>query len=659
MNFADLTWEDLKDWAGDRVVARGKGYLRRVENLRVTADGALLAWVEGGDRYATRVRIDEGGTLASDCTCPYAPGPCKHAVAVTLAYLDARKNNREPAKAEPDDERFAIIAEGQDDLDDECIPSEESARPTKEDEAVRKHLEGLSKGELVNLVLEGRNIIPELRQQLADRLELKEGNVAKLIASARREIEKASRDAGWTNHWRGESHRPDYSRVTQRLENLLAAGHPDAVVELGDYVMARGLEQVGQSNDEGETGQEIAGSMAVAFKAITRSSLSVSERLLWEIDLRLRDDCGLLDGLSGPVEAGQPQGKDHWSKVADSLAIRLAKMPRRPEGNRAEYASTYRREQVMRWLLRALENAGRSDEVIPVLEREVAETQCYEKLVEKLIEAGCVEKAGEWARKGFVETLEGAPGVAWNLVGKLYELAVRVRDYPLAAAYRAMEFFDRPSLQRYCDLQKSATKAGVWEMIRDPILAYLETGRRPDTTLCVDALPSRRRRGKPSGVPAVETVKSGWPLPAPGLPVAPRAVSWARVPDLSTLIDIALEEGRNSEALRWYRQGRQQRTYGPDHEGEKVARGVVSTHPDDAIAIWKDLAAAEISRTKPSAYHVAGGYLKKIRAALDTAKRTSEWTTYLAKLRAQNVRRPRMMDVLNSLEGRRTPIVSG
>lgn len=92
MNFADLTWEDLKEWAGDRVVGRGKSYKRQVEDLRVTADGALLAWVLGGDRYATRVRMDAGDDLSSQCACPYGES-CKHAVATILAYLDAEWKN--------------------------------------------------------------------------------------------------------------------------------------------------------------------------------------------------------------------------------------------------------------------------------------------------------------------------------------------------------------------------------------------------------------------------------------------------------------------------------------------------------------------------------------------------------------------------------------
>ena len=48
MAFSDLTWQDLDEWAGSRVVGRGKSYRRAVADLCTTADGRLLAWVQGG-----------------------------------------------------------------------------------------------------------------------------------------------------------------------------------------------------------------------------------------------------------------------------------------------------------------------------------------------------------------------------------------------------------------------------------------------------------------------------------------------------------------------------------------------------------------------------------------------------------------------------------
>ena len=41
--FSKLTWEDLEEWAGNRIVARGQSYLRQgaVRDLERAEDGAL------------------------------------------------------------------------------------------------------------------------------------------------------------------------------------------------------------------------------------------------------------------------------------------------------------------------------------------------------------------------------------------------------------------------------------------------------------------------------------------------------------------------------------------------------------------------------------------------------------------------------------------
>lgn len=64
--FAELTWDDLADWAGDRIVSRGKGYQSkgRVRDPAVTEDGGLVAWVDGTQRYAVKVVMMDDGLLA-------------------------------------------------------------------------------------------------------------------------------------------------------------------------------------------------------------------------------------------------------------------------------------------------------------------------------------------------------------------------------------------------------------------------------------------------------------------------------------------------------------------------------------------------------------------------------------------------------------------
>jgi uncharacterized Zn finger protein len=117
--------------------------------------------------------------------------------------------------------------------------------------------------------------------------------------------------------------------------------------------------------------------------------------------------------------------------------------------------------------------------------------------VKRLIESDLTDKAAEWARKGFDQTLEKLPGIAWELESQLRELAARDNNAPLVAAYRAMEFFETSSAQSYSELEKAAKTAGVWDAIRKPILDFLETGRRPDIPIKVSA-GSTNRKGKSS-----------------------------------------------------------------------------------------------------------------------------------------------------------------
>jgi len=93
-SFQDLTWDDLREWAGSTILSRGQSYQRsrQVEGLARTPGGGVVAWVQGTKRYVTKVDF-AGEDLTSICTCPYG-GTCKHAVAVVLEYLECLKKNK-------------------------------------------------------------------------------------------------------------------------------------------------------------------------------------------------------------------------------------------------------------------------------------------------------------------------------------------------------------------------------------------------------------------------------------------------------------------------------------------------------------------------------------------------------------------------------------
>ena len=82
---------------------------------------------------------------------------------------------------------------------------------------------------------------------------------------------------------------------------------------------------------------------------------------------------------------------------------------------------------------------------------------------------------------------------------------------------------------------------------------------------------------------------------------------------------------------------------------------MVDAYPDRAIAIWKKLVESQLVHAEVRAYETAAIYLRKVHSACKKHERDQEWKTYLATLRQANLRRPRLVQILDSLTGR--PIV--
>ncbi len=105
----NLSWDDLRKWAGSKIVSRGQSYQKsgQVEDLAFTPDGALIAWVLGTHRYATLVDVQRG-KLVSDCNCPY-DDTCKHAVAVVLEGLEYLKKKKQIPLCSDQDRRLEAL----------------------------------------------------------------------------------------------------------------------------------------------------------------------------------------------------------------------------------------------------------------------------------------------------------------------------------------------------------------------------------------------------------------------------------------------------------------------------------------------------------------------------------------------------------------------
>lgn len=637
-SFKGLTWDDLQEWAGSKIVTRGKSYQRNghVQRLALTPTGGLIAWVEGSRRYATRVEV-KGRALESTCTCPYWD-TCKHAVAVVLEYLDhLKKDIRVPQVAEADS-REKLLEEFSEDRawdedDDVYLEYEVDSARGQAGKVALKSLEAFlkrkTKAELISLIQDMSERYPVVRETLQDMQDLSRGSVKNMVRALRKEIRELSAEPGWRNYWNDEGYTPDYSRVRERLEALLAQGHADDVVALGKELLEAGTHQVGMSHDQGETSYEISACLDIAFRALPQSSLSPAEQMVWAVEVELADEYSLCEGIEGFWKKKHKVAD--WKILAENLAKRLKDFQWKKADD--SFSRNYRRDGLSDWLIEALDNAGRREEIIPLSKREAKKTGSYVRLVRLLKEAKRFEEAEEWIHKGIRATRKKWPGVASTLRTEWRQMREKQGDRLSVAACRAEDFFRQPALHSFKELQKAAERAEVWPTVRKAAMHYLRDGKLPWNN-------------------------SSWPLPGTGLQNGGERRQMD-FPLAETLIDIAISENKPDEVIRWYDQ---RKTGGlgwrwSGSQDEAVAEALAGQYPDRAVSIWKSLAESQIALTKPKAYTVAAGYLRKVRSLLKKMGKEKEWRHYLKKLRQANARKIRLMEILDTLEGR--PIIDG
>ncbi|MEO6162551.1 MAG: SWIM zinc finger family protein, partial [Candidatus Binatia bacterium] len=539
--YKKIDWSDLRNWAGESVAARGREYqeVGSVRGLARTDDYRLVAWVNGTFEYATAVTVVRR-RLISECTCPYGFA-CKHAVAVVLAYLRCLEDEEPIGIVKSNDSRFELLESGaehdgeddRDNDDDEFLDDdgyEDVAGRAAASKTRRKAkasadgalalLQKRSKKDLIEIITDLASHHPTVRQSLKDRTEIAKGKPAKLLEAIRRDLNHLSREGGWKDKWSGHGSIPDYAPVRERLNRLLSSGYADAVVEVATELLDAGTEQIEMSDDEGETAEEIASCLDVAFKALACSSLPPARRLLWAIEMELEDQFELCRGAH--IFLAAKHGAKDWSVAADALVERLGKNP--ATRDRAS-SGHYQRDRLTHWIIVALEKSGRRDEVIPLCEREADVTCSYVRLVNRLIAAKRWKEALGWIERGIAATRKQLPGIASELLQALKKVREKDKDRLGVAAIVAEEFFDQPALEGFRKLMTAAMRAGVGPAVREYALHYLETGDKP------------QQGAQAAGMTAA------WSLPDSRYledPVSRRSDH----PMTGTLIDIAIAEDR-------------------------------------------------------------------------------------------------------------------
>lgn len=641
-SYADLTWEDLEHWAGTTIVSRGRTYQRNssVSDLGITPEGALIAYVLGSARYVTQVAIQDGD-LTSECTCPYWT-TCKHAVAVVLEHLMCLKNDVTVPQIPQTDPRLDLLQETETSAEEYWNPElgmwvdieeQPAVEHQKNTGPLSAYLKKQTRTQLVELLDELIRAFPDVREFLEDRRNVRSGNADTLLKAIRQELADIREGPDWDEY--DQEYQPvSFNRLKTYLQALLIAGPAEELLQVGKELINAVNFALDNYDIEGDIIDEVPACMEIVIQALTLSSLSSSEQLAWVVDTALADDYDL---CTDALESfwNDRQKKSDWSELADELQKRLNNIPVSNDAD--DDISTYRRDQLSNWLISVLECAGRENEILPLCEQEAEITGDYERLIDRLIAENRFEDAENWCHRAIANTDPNHPGTLSTLKDRLRIIREKTGDLLGAAAFHADNFFRRPSLLTFQELCKSAQKAKVGPAVEAWARYFLETGHLPRTK-------GRKRKGEPN---------DKWPVPSTGFHEDIRPLEG---PVTHTLIEIAIAEKQIEAVLKWYdletSHTEYRRGYMPT-ASLQIAEMVKEKYPDRTIDIWKEMAESEISRVEVSGYREAGTYLREVRDTLKRLNREDEWEAYLNELRDQNKRRPRCLEVLDGLAGKR------
>ena len=165
--FRALKWSDFQAWAGDKATAKGMKYQDegRIEEIKRSPEGGLLARVQGTKTYFTEVSL-ENGKLSSTCTCP-VEHDCKHGVAAVLEYLELVEIGEEIPVVAEGDTLLIMARQGSALKVGETRNSYQVCRTE-----LKEYLERMEKSELIDLLMNLSEKDSLLSKQLWDMLNL-------------------------------------------------------------------------------------------------------------------------------------------------------------------------------------------------------------------------------------------------------------------------------------------------------------------------------------------------------------------------------------------------------------------------------------------------------------------------------------------------------
>jgi uncharacterized Zn finger protein len=560
-----LNKEVLEELAGERAFERGLDYFAdgQVAGLK-EENGSITARVRG--TYYYRVRLwAEGEEVAFECTCPVGRDRvvCKHCVAVGLTWLDRRKQNG-------------------------GLPGRRTKREVCKEE-IRAHLMAQDKSALVELVLNHADWDSEFQGRLA-LMTAEKGEKQPDLSAFRTAIDKAIRHRGFVEYGRMPQYARGIEAVVDSLENLLKHGH---AVEARDLI-ERALQQMESAMNHVDDSDGFMGGILerlqelhlAAYRAAKTDPSELAEFLFqWEVSSDWEIFLGAAQNYADVLgKAGLAQ----YRKLAEA---EWAKVPPLSPGEK-DPDRHGRRWRIMYIMETLAKQTADVEALVTVKSRDLSEAFSFLEIAQIYKAAGNDDAALEWAERGARAFPANTDGRLRDFLIEEYHRRGRHND---AIAIAWTSFRERPDVDAYAGLHKSACRAKQWPEWREKALALLR-----------EEIAARKKQ--PS--------KDEWGPPA-------RA-------DHSELVKIYLWEGDADAAWAEAKSGG---CY--DGLWFQLAEAREKDHPEDAIAVYTEQLGPALQYAEQRAYEDAVEILRKIRKLIARIGKEDEFASLIQSVCAQ------------------------
>lgn len=568
----------VQELADARSLLRGATYESdgKVE-IELTSSDRCVATVHGVLPYRVELWVDLDD-LTWTCTCPAGAGAvfCEHCVATALAVKP--QDLASEARADP------VATDGADGADVE---------------ALRSHVAGLARRQLVEIVLEQAARDPRLRA----RLDIAAGTTGDDrpvdVGEWRRRLDAAF-DAesllddgdelamlSWVNN---------VHAAVAALEDLLAAGHADEVVDLAEHAFRLDDEALQFIDDSDGWLAELGNRIRDLHLAATgESSIDPEDLAARLVELELDAE---LDTFRRSAAAYARLLGD-----AGLRAFRALVEPRWEEAGAPEGFSVegYGLQEAMTGWALATEDP---DTFLDVKRRALGGPEDYREIAETLALAGRPREALEWATQG----IEAFPDRQWQL-GALRELAAALRhqqgDLDEAVEVFWAGFAASPSMETFERLLREADLVDAADEWRERALQLLR-GRLEDP----DEIGEWSLEHRSAATLLVEVLLGDG--------------------DVDEAWDVATEQGCDDRL--WL----------------ELAGAREDAAPLEAISVYEREVSARIGRRNAGSYQTAVELLGRIHALARRAGEPERFDRIVAHLRAEHPRKRNLMALLSS-----------